>query len=116
MPCYSIHSYAKSNNKYMKDYDENKEWSYLKYWDVNKLHGSTLSQKLPVSDFKWVEDFSEFNEDLEKSYNDKSNEGYFLEVDVQYPESLHNFHNDLPFLPERMEFEKVKKLVANCTW
>ena len=53
-----------------------------------------MSQKLPVSDFKWVEDFSEFNEDLQKSYNDKSDEGYFLEVDVQYPESLHNFHNN----------------------
>ena len=53
-----------------------------------------MSQKLPVSDFKRVEDFSEFNEDLQKSYNDKSDEGYFLEVDVQYPESLPNFHND----------------------
>ena len=41
-----------------------------------------------------------FNEDFMKSYNDDSDDGYFLEVDVQYPENLHNLHNDLPFLPE----------------
>ena len=56
-----------------------------------------MSQKLPVNDFKWVEDISEFNEDLIKSYNGKSGEGYFLAVDFQYPENLHNLHNDLPF-------------------
>ena len=41
---------------------------------------------------------------------EESNEGYFFEVDVQYPENLHNLHNDLPFLPERMKIEKVEKL------
>ena len=50
-----------------------------------------MSQKLPVNDFKWVD------EDLIKSYNGKSGEGYFLAVDFQYPENLHNLHNDLPF-------------------
>ena len=53
------------------------------------------------------------NEDFIKSYNDKSDERYFLEVDVQYPENLHNLHNDLPFLPERMKTEKDERLVAN---
>ena len=48
-----------------------------------------------------------------KNYNEESNEGYFLEVDVQYPEKLHELHKDLPFLSERMKLEKVEKFVAN---
>ena len=46
---------VKPNNKNMKDYDKNKESSYLKYWNVNILYGWAMSQKLPVNDFKWVE-------------------------------------------------------------
>ena len=71
-----------------------------------------MSQKLSVNDFKWVEDTSEFNEDFIKSYNAESDEGYFLKVDVKYPENLHNLHNDLPLLPERMKIEKVEKLLG----
>ena len=97
----------------MKDYDKNKESSYVKHWDVNNLYGWATSQKLPVNKFKWIEDGSPFNEDFIKNYNEESNEGYFLEFDVQYPEKLHKLHHDLPFLPERMKLEKVKKLVAN---
>ena len=55
---------------------------------------------------------SQFNENFIKSYNEESDEGYFFEVDVQYLEKLHGLHNDLPFLPERNETEKVEKLVA----
>ena len=72
-----------------------------------------MSQKLPVNNFKWIKDTSQFNEDFIKSYNEENDKGYFLEVDVQYPEKLHRIHNDLPFLPERMKIEKVKKLVTN---
>ena len=97
----TIHRFAKANNKYMKIYDKNKESSYLKYWDVNNLYGWAVSQKLPVYKFEWIEQTSQFNEDFIKSYNEESDEGYFLEVDVQYPEKLHKLHNDLPFLPER---------------
>ena len=53
-----------------------------------------MSQTLPTNDFKWVEDNSEFNDDFKKSYNDESDEGYFLEVDVQYPENLRNLQNN----------------------
>ena len=81
--CHAIHQYAKANNKSMKDYDKNKESSYLKYWDVNNLYGWAMSQKLPINTFEWIEDTSQFNEDFIKSYNEESNEGYFLEVDVQ---------------------------------
>ena len=59
-----------------------------------------------VNEFKWVEYISEFNGDFIKRYSDKSNEGYFIEVDVQHPENLHNLHNDLLFLPERIKIEK----------
>ena len=66
---HAIHQYAKANNKYMKNYDKNKEPSYLKYWDINKLYGWALSQKLPVNGFKWIKDISEFDEAFTKSYN-----------------------------------------------
>ena len=85
----------------MKDYDKNKESQYLKHWDVNNLYGQAMSQKLLVNGFEWVKKTSQFNEGFIESYNEKSDEEYFLEVDVQYTEKLHELHNDLPFLPER---------------
>ena len=72
-----------------------------------------MLQKLLVNNFKWIEDVSQFNEDLKKSYNDESNKGYFLEIDEQHPEKLHELHNDLPFLSENMKIEKFEKLVTN---
>ena len=71
-----------------------------------------MSQKLQVNHFEWIEDTSQFNDDFIKNYNGESDD-YFLEVDVQYPEKLHEHHHDLPFLPERMIIEKVEKLVSN---
>ena len=111
--CHAIDQYIKTNNKHMKDYDKNKESSYLQYWDVNNLYGWAISQKLPVNKFEWIKDTSQFNEDFTKNYNEECNKGYFLEVVVQYPEKLHKLHNDLPFSPEEMKPEKVDKLVAN---
>ena len=60
--CHSIYRYAKSNNKYMKDYDKNKEPSYLQYWNINNLYGSAMLQKLSVYNFGWIKDTSQFNE------------------------------------------------------
>ena len=87
--------------------------SYLQYWDVNNLYGWAMLQKLPVNNFEWIKDTSQFNEDFIKNYNEESDEGYFLEVDIQYPEKLHELNNDVPFLPERKKIKKVKKLVTN---
>ena len=106
--CRSIYRYSKANNKYMIDYDKNKKSSYIQYWILNNLYGWAMSQKLPVDNIEWIKDTSQFNEDFIKKYNKVSNEGYFLEVDVQYFEKLHDLHNDLSFLPERMKIEKVE--------
>ena len=72
-----------------------------------------MSQKLPVNSFEWIKDSSQFNEEFTKTYNQESDEGYFLKVEIQYMETLHELHSDLPFLPERMKIKKVEKLVAN---
>ena len=53
--CNTIYRYAKANNKYMKDYDKNKESSYLDYLNVNSLYGLVMPQKLPINNFEWIE-------------------------------------------------------------
>ena len=70
-----------------------------------------MSQKLPVNDFKWVEDISKFGENFIKGYNEGNDAGNFLEFGIQCLKTLQNLHNDLPFLPERAKTEKVEKLV-----
>ena len=111
--CHSIHRYTKANNKYMNNYDESKESSYIQYLDANNLYGWAMSQKLPVNNFKWVNDVTEINEDFIKNYNENSSKVYILEVDVKYPKKLHDLHNDLPFLPRRMKIDKCEKLVCS---
>ena len=63
--------------------------------------------------FKSVENLSEFNEGFIKKYDEDSNTGYFLKLDVEYPKDLSNSHKDLPFLPERQKVEKVQELVCD---
>ena len=68
----------------MKDYDKNKESSYLQYQDIDNLYGWTISQKFPVNNFEWIKDTSQFNVDFIKNYNEEYDEGYFIEVNLQY--------------------------------
>ena len=72
-----------------------------------------MLQNLPVNNLVWIKDSSQFNEDFIKNYDGESDKGYFIEVDFQYIEKLHELHNDSPFLLERMKTEKVEELVAN---
>ena len=65
--CDAFYRYAKANNKYMKDYDQNKESPNLKYWDVNNLYGRAMPQKLPSNKFERTEDTSQFNKDFIKN-------------------------------------------------
>ena len=76
-----------------------------------------MSKKLPVNGFKWLDSdkINEINEDFIKDYNENDNKGYILEVDFKYPKRLHDLHSHLPFLSERMEIDKCKKLVCNLS-
>ena len=115
--CHSIHRYAKANNKYMKNCNNNEESSNIQYLDANNLYGWAMSKKLLVNGFRWLDSdkINEINEEFIKNYNENDNKGYILEVDVKYPKRLHQLHSDLPFLSERMEINKCKKLVCNLS-
>ena len=72
-----------------------------------------MCKKLPVSDFKWVDDLSIFTEDFIKNYDDEDDIGYLFVVDEEHPKNPHKLHSDLPFLPETMKINKCTKLVCN---
>ena len=106
--------YGKANNKYMKDYNKKEASKYLMYVDANNLYGAAMSEKLPVHSFKWMT-----NQEIENIFNNRIVQVWektpcILEVDLEYPEELHDLHNDYPLCPERVECDKgVKKLIPN---
>ena len=83
------------------------------YLNAINLCGWAMSKKLPTNGFKWENDPSRFNENFIKNYNENSDVGYFLQVDIKYPKQLWGIHKDLPFLLERKKLEKVEKLVCS---
>ena len=106
--------YGKANNKYMKDFNEKEPSKYLTYLDANNLYGAAMSEKLPVHSFKWMS-----NKEIENIFNNQIVQVWeknpcILEVDLIYPEELHDLHNDYPLCPERVECDNgVKKLIPN---
>ena len=105
----AVHRYAKVNNKYMDSMNREIESSYIQYLDANNLYGWVMSQLLPTGEFKWVDVKPEEVYELLK----KENYGYVLEVDVRYPKEIHDSHNDLPFMCEKMKIDGVEKLTPN---
>ena len=91
-----IHRHEKANNKYMKDYEKDKESSYLMYLDANNLYGWAMSQKLTIRNFKWR------NVNKFKMSNYKGDKGCSIECDLEYPSSLHDLHNMYPLAPEKI--------------
>ena len=96
--------YSKANNKYCPDYDRTKPEKLITYLDMYNLYGKAMSEYLPYREFKWVEVNNEtINEVLNTS--DNSLYGYFLEVDLEVPEELHDYHKDYPMAPEKIKIE-----------
>ena len=107
--------YGEANNKYMGNrFNKNKLNKYLMYLDANNLYGCAMSEKLPVHSFKWLT-----SGEMEKLFNNRVVQIWektpcILEVDLEYPENLHDLHNDYPFCPERVECKNgVEKLIPN---
>ena len=95
-----ITKYSEANNKYMENYDQNKGSSYLQYLDANNLYAWAMCNKLPAKNFDWCKDLSYVNQKFIKNYYENSSEkGCILEVDVEYPKKLQDEHKSLPFLP-----------------
>jgi hypothetical protein len=90
---------AIANNQFAGNYDPSKPTSFIMYLDATNLYGFAMRQHLPQSGFVWMTD-----EEIDRfdvfDVLDDSDTGYVLEVDLHYPPTLHDAHNDLPFCPE----------------
>lgn len=107
------HRYAKANNPYIPEtYDPKKPNSYITYQDANNLYGWAMSLTLPTGKFKWLKESKCSNFDVDLIADD-AKKGYILEVDLEYPNKLHNDHNDYPLAVENIEINKVHKLTPN---
>ena len=105
MSCYSLR-YAKANNDLCKHFDVNQEVSHILALDANQLYGHSMSQALPVGNFRWLslEEIENFNI-YDKSSNGHT--GYILEVSLHYPKKLHDLHNDYPLAPEKCSIDPI---------
>ena len=113
---YIAKKYAKANDKYMNDYNPEEPSTFITYLDKNNLYGWAMSEYLPYEKFEWVKNVDELDVML---VNKKSDTGYILGVDFDYPDELHQLHNDYPFAPEKLVVSNyrpiVKKLLMNMT-
>ena len=98
---YIANRYGKANNKYMREYDKKAPSKYIMYLDANNLYGWAMSQYLPTGSFRWMTE-KQINKINLSKYNENSNKGLLIEVDLEYPKELHDLHNDYPLAAERV--------------
>ena len=94
---YIANIYSKQNNKYICEYDKDKESSYLMNEDANNLYGWAMSQSLRAGGFKWLKE-----DEWGVIFKKKGGIAYFIERDLKYPKELHDLHNDYPLVPEKL--------------
>ena len=111
--CNVVQKYAVANNKYMKNYDNTIDSLFIEYIAANNLYGWAMCKKLPIDNFMWEQDLSILTNDFIKNFNENSDKGYLFHVDITYPQEIRELYADLPFLPDKMQVNKVNKLVAN---
>ena len=102
---YIANRYGKANNKHMKKYDEKAPSKYILYLDCNNLYGASMSEPFPTGNFKWMSEREISKIDLGK-YKADGKKGLILEVDLEYPQELHDLHNDYPLAPEKVKVSK----------
>ena len=97
--------HGKADNKYMNEhYDPSQPSKYLMYVDANNLYGWSMSQPLPDGKFEWIME-SEWQAIDWLAQTDDQDMGYVVESDLDYPDHLHDTHNDYPLAPERLVVE-----------
>ena len=97
--------HAKANNPLVDGYDPEKPSRHILYLDANNLYGLAMSQCLPTGGFRWVDDSQQLAKTIAEQPADGS-EGFIHELDLEFPEDLHNAHNAYPLAPERMVVQK----------
>ena len=97
---YTAKRYARANNKYTRDYDSKKLSTFITYLDMNNLYGWAISKYHPYNKFKWLKNIDQFDV---MSISVKSEIGYFLEVNLEYSDILHELHDDYPLAPEKLD-------------
>ena len=102
---YIANRFSEANNKYMENFDENLPSKYIMYLDANNLYGWAMSQYLPTGNFKWLTKKQIEQTNLAR-YSEEQDEGLLLEVDLDYPQELHDLHNDYPLAPEKLKVNK----------
>lgn len=113
---------AKANNSFLKDFNTIEESKFIIYLDANNLYGHSICQPLPIGNFRFREDLIDdlSMKELYRITKDNTTDidikltirqtNFILEVDLEYPESLHDMHNDLPLADEHLNGNLIPNL------